>query len=193
MKNKKFFRESEHIHNKALFDCVNESLIQFRPYTRDGEPAPWSHKKRKLQHKPVKEKIDLKKMFEIVRHDLFRWNIMQAGTLPRKEFIFANVFDEELFAEIREKKLATLLATEVVENENKWLNYDFEEAQVKIDIGDMILEQLVSEGIAIMNLIDTTEHKKSIYSEAELVEQLIINEPWFNYFDDYGDEYFNDY
>ena len=193
MKNKRFFRESEHIHNKVLFDCVNESLIQFRPYGKDGEPSPWSHKKRKLQQKPVKDKIDLKKMFEIVRHDLFRWNIMQAGTLPRKEFIFSNVFDEELFAEIREKKLATLLATEVVENEAKWLNYDFEEAQVKIDIGDMILEQLVSEGIAIMNLIDATEHKKSIYSEAELVEQLIINEPWFNYYDDYGDEYFNDY
>ena len=38
---------------------------------------------------------------------------MQSGTLPRKEFIFGGMFDDELFAEIREKKLATLLATEV--------------------------------------------------------------------------------
>ena len=53
---------------------------------------------------------------------------MQAGTLPRKEFIFNDEFDDELFAEIWEKKLATLLATEVIENEHKWLNYDFEEA-----------------------------------------------------------------
>ena len=50
------------------------------------------------------------------------------------------MFDDELFAEIREKKLATLLAREMIENEPKWLNYEFEEAQVKIDIGDMILE-----------------------------------------------------
>mmetsp|Transcript_38204 Transcript_38204/g.43820 ORF Transcript_38204/g.43820 Transcript_38204/m.43820 type:complete len:133 (-) Transcript_38204:5-403(-) len=132
-------------------------------------------------------------MFEMVKHDMFRWSIMQAGTLPRKDFIFSGAFDEELFAEIREKKLATLLATEVIENEHKWLNYDFEEAQVRIDVGDMILEQLVSESIAIMNLVETTNYKKSIYSEAELVEQLIINEPYYNYYDDYGDEYFNDY
>ncbi len=81
---------------------------------------------------------------------MFRWAIMQAGTLPRKEFVFNGVFDDELFAEIREKKLATLLAREMIETEPKWLNYEFEEAQVKIDIGDMILEQLVTETIAIL-------------------------------------------
>lgn len=41
---KKLLRESEHIHNKALFDAVNESLLQFRPYGKDGEPMPWSVK-----------------------------------------------------------------------------------------------------------------------------------------------------
>jgi hypothetical protein len=76
---------------------------------------------------------------------------MQAGTLPRREFVFGGLFDEELFAEIREKKLATLLAREMIENEPRWLNYEFEEAQVKIDIGDMILEQLVTETINILN------------------------------------------
>jgi len=92
-------------------------------------------------------------MFEIVKHDVFRWSIMQAGTLPWKEFIFSDEFDEELFAEIWEKKLATLLATEVIENESKWLNYEFEESQVKIDLGDMILEHLVSECSQILNKI----------------------------------------
>jgi len=28
----------------------------------------------------------------------------------------------------------------MIENENKWLNYEFEEAQVKIDVGDIVLE-----------------------------------------------------
>ena len=65
--------------------------------------------------------------------------------------MFGGHFDEELFAEIREKKLATLLAREMIENEPRWLNYEFEDAQVKIDIGDMILEQLVTETITILN------------------------------------------
>lgn len=39
----------------------------------------------------------------------------------------------------------------MIETEPKWLNYEFEQAQVKIDVGDMILEQLVNETISILN------------------------------------------
>jgi hypothetical protein len=78
---------------------------------------------------------------------------MQVGTLPKKEFVIGGIFDDELFAEVREKKLATLLATEVIEGEVGWLCYEFEEAQVKIDLGDMILEHLVSETIEILDAI----------------------------------------
>jgi hypothetical protein len=38
----------------------------------------------------------------------------------------------------------------MVETEPRWLNYEFEQAQVKIDIGDMILEMLVTETVAII-------------------------------------------
>jgi len=74
-----------------------------------------------------------------------------AGTLPRREFVYQGEFDDELFSEIREKKLVQLLAREMIETEPKWLNYEFEQAQVKIDVGDMILEQLVDETISILN------------------------------------------
>ena len=82
---------------------------------------------------------------------MFRSAITLAGTLPRREFVYQGVFDDELFGEIREKKLVQLLAREMVETEPKWLNYEFETAQVKIDVGDMILEQLVNETISILN------------------------------------------
>ena len=40
-----------------------------------------------------------------------------------------------------------MLASEVVESEHQWLNYEFEEAQIKIDLSDMILELLVEETV----------------------------------------------
>lgn len=43
-----------------------------------------------------------------------------------------------------------MIYCEMVESEPKWLNYEFESAQVKIDVGDMILEQLVNETIAVL-------------------------------------------
>jgi hypothetical protein len=43
-----------------------------------------------------------------------------------------------------------MIYCEMIETEPKWLNYEFELAQVKIDVGDMILEQLVNETIAVL-------------------------------------------
>lgn len=97
----------------------------------------WARGGRKL--KPT-EDFTLEEMLEITKHDLFRQAIMQAGTLPRREFVFGGHFDEELFAEIREKKLATLLCREIIESEPTWLKWEYEEAQTKIDVSDMILE-----------------------------------------------------
>lgn len=144
---KNFLAECQHIHNKVLFDCINDSLQQFRPHGKDGAPMAWSRLSRKL--KPT-EDFTLEEMFEITKHDLFRMAIMQAGTLPRREFVFGGHFDEDLFAEIREKKLATLLCREIVDNEPQWLKWDFEEAQTKIDIADMVLESLVTETIGFL-------------------------------------------
>ena len=90
-------------------------------------------------------------MVEVAKHDLFRMAITQAGTLPRREFIFGGHFDEELFTELREKKLAQLLCREIVDSENQWLKWDFEETQTKIDLSDMVLEHLVSETIQVLN------------------------------------------
>jgi len=44
-----------------------------------------------------------------------------------------------------------MLASEVLETEHQWLTYEFEEAQVKIDLSDMILEHLVEETALFLN------------------------------------------
>ena len=59
--------ECEHIHNKVLFDCINDSLLQFKPYGKDGEPLPWGRKNRRL--KPTDD-FTLNEVFEIVKHDV---------------------------------------------------------------------------------------------------------------------------
>jgi len=48
-----------------------------------------------------------------------------------------------------------MLASEVVETEHQWLNYEFEESQVKIDLSDMILENLVAEVVSFLNAKNT--------------------------------------
>ena len=167
--NKNFLAECQHIHNKVLFDTINDCLQQFRPFGKDGAPLAWS-RTTKLKGS---ENFTLEEMFELTKHDLFRMAIMQAGTLPRREFVFGGQFDEELFGEIREKKLATLLCREIVETEPSWLKWDFEEAQTKIDIADMVLESLVTETIGFLN--QKTNEKSEAQARFEEIQKMIVS------------------
>lgn len=43
--------EWENIHNKVIFDGINEALDNFRPYGLRGPPMPWSQQTRTLTYK----------------------------------------------------------------------------------------------------------------------------------------------
>lgn len=144
--------ESIHISNKSFFDAVNESLMKFRPYGLTGEPMPWSNKIRRLQTKVDISSVDTERLFQMVKQEVFRWAQTYCGCLPSPIFAFPALknrgqeeFSNELFQEFREKRQTQVLWTEIVEQEHHWLNFDYEEAQVKIDLSDMILEHLVDE------------------------------------------------
>lgn len=48
VENHEFLLELEHIHNKVVFDAVNEALDQHRPYGLKGQPFPWKVDSTKL-------------------------------------------------------------------------------------------------------------------------------------------------
>lgn len=107
----------------------------------------------------------------MTKHDLFRMAIMAAGVLPRREFVLYGQFDEELFAELREKKLARLLCREIVDTEPQWLKWDFEEAQTKIAMADIVLDTLVQETVEF--LLKKEKENNSAKAQFEELEQLI--------------------
>jgi len=61
-----FVNEIENIHNKAIFDAVNEALDGLRPYGLKGPPLPWSKQAKTLTFKFGKEDA-LEYLFSKVR------------------------------------------------------------------------------------------------------------------------------
>lgn len=51
VENQSMLAEWENIHNKVLFDAVNDALDEFRPYGLRGPPAPWSGQTRALTYR----------------------------------------------------------------------------------------------------------------------------------------------
>ena len=56
---------------------------------------------------------------------------------------YKNKLIEDATQEMRQAKLSNLLHQEIVEDEHNWLNYEFEESQIRIDLSEIILESLV--------------------------------------------------
>lgn len=58
--------ECEHIHNKAIFDSVNEALNLIRPYGTHGKPMPWSTLQRILFTKIAEPSIVIRNIKNMV-------------------------------------------------------------------------------------------------------------------------------
>ena len=50
----------------------------------------------------------------------------------------------------REERLARILIQEAEENEALWVDYEYEETQAKIDLADIVLEEMCGEIVSIL-------------------------------------------
>ena len=74
--------EAQHIHNKVIFDCVNEGFNMVRPYASAGEPMPWSRKPRRNVIFMFESPDDLDKILNNVKANVITWARIRAGALP---------------------------------------------------------------------------------------------------------------
>ncbi|OMJ95412.1 hypothetical protein SteCoe_1173 [Stentor coeruleus] len=133
--------KADKVHKKMLINVLNYLIQQFRPYNYFGEPLPWSEKTR-----DPKKFITIPKAVEKIIKDFETLSSFQIGRIFNEEIITSNGgIDEGLINGLREDRLEKLIFYEIIEEEHEWIDYEFEETQIKFDISDMILEELADE------------------------------------------------
>ena len=139
--------EADKIHKKMLLQLVNYFLQQFRPYGYAGEPLPWSSKQR-----TIKKKINASIITAKICKDFEIFSMFQAGRIFNDDILTSKGgADEELIEGLREERLDRLLFFELYEEEQEWIDFEYEETQTKLDLSDMILETLAEE---LINILD---------------------------------------
>ena len=137
--------ESQVVHDKLIFDNCNEFLQSYRPYGLLGLPMPWSTSHRVL--KPAD--YDFDQIFYALRDNLYKLSVFSAGKIPDQSFL-APGNSEELLQKNRDEKIGALIAGDIVNNGEVWVNYEYEEIQTIIDVADIALDQLLLEVIKIV-------------------------------------------
>jgi hypothetical protein len=142
--------EAENIHNKMIFDCINEALTSHLPYGLKGVPMPWSCSTRAL----AVDSFDMARVLTDVKDSINRWGSIQAGKLPSGEMMLSSgLVDEEYLANVRVERLEACITLELMENDAAWVNYEHEETQAKLDLADIVLDYLVKEALDLIQAI----------------------------------------
>lgn len=102
-----------HIHDKLIFDCVNEALDMKRPFCLAGPPPSWKKAKRKLYFsKYTKENFE--SLFRTVEDMVVDWGLYMCGFIKDKPDLFLPYeINEETLEQIREEGLAKMMSIEV--------------------------------------------------------------------------------
>ena len=129
------------IHNKMIVDVLNEAILRSAKHKLS---MPWS-----LEHQFNIIKIE--NLMKSAIKKIFKWCEVEAGKVPSSDMITSNgELDEDKLQMIREEKLAQILTVDVDEGDKSWLDFEYEESQVAIDIADYIISGLYLEVIDII-------------------------------------------
>ena len=70
----------------------------------------------------------------------------------------------------REERLARILIQEAEENEALWVDYEYEETQAKIDLADIVLEEMCGEIVSILTQIRVDRNPPMVIEELKTGE-----------------------
>ncbi|CAD8196360.1 unnamed protein product [Paramecium pentaurelia] len=129
--------EMERIHNKAIFDAYNESLDYFRPFGIKGKPLPW---RRNVISRQIK---DLDETLNQSASKVVQWAETLCGILLPQ----GSQIDNDILPQVREERLDKLLKQEVLENDDRWQEFDEEHTEVTLELSELVFNHLITEVI----------------------------------------------
>lgn len=137
--------QADKIHKIMLLSAADEVLQKFRPYGYKGVPMIWSNKPRNLN-----PNLELENVIRAVIEELEDYSKFEIGKIATEEMILSNGhLDEELLNDIREDTLGYAIKREILEFDWLWVDYEYEETQIKLDLSELILAELAQEVVEL--------------------------------------------
>ena len=156
----------DNYYDKMLNECIIDSAIEIikkeKQYGDDGVPLPWGGRTRELLFKYEKDKP--KKLIDYVSGQLIDIINTKIGLINTN---YEYLTQEQLNIE-KEKRLIKTLKDELKENEEHWNNLEIEETQLKIEITEIINEQLYNEVMEILEHIALSRKKPELYQNKSI-------------------------
>jgi hypothetical protein len=148
--------------NECIIDTVIEIIKKERIYGEDGEPLPWGGRTRELIYKY--DKNNPKKLCDFITKKLLYLLHNRIGLISENYDFLSG---EQLNIE-REKRILKSIKKELDDNEYQWKNLEMEETQLKVEVSEMIMEQLYNEIIEILEHVQYSRKRPELYQNKSI-------------------------
>ena len=148
--------------NECLIDATIELIKGQRLYKNDGEPLPYGGRNKELIFKYEKNKP--KKLVNYITQQLYNLFNTKIGLISTN---YDFLTQEQLNTE-KEIRLINTLKNELKENEEHWENLEIEETQLKLEITEIISDQLYNEVMEILEHIALSRKKPELYQDKSI-------------------------
>ena len=123
------------IYTQMVFACANEAFNTLLPFGVKGYPDPWS------SLSPLfTPKTELSEIFGESFVVISKWVNVNNG-----KYLEGLINDQDTIDKIREERLNLILSEYIKEYEATWVQYEDEETQIKLDLSEIILDDLFTE------------------------------------------------
>ena len=143
--------------NSCIIDAAIELINKERKYGEAGEPLPWSSRMRDIQFKY--DKAHPHKLAAFIERKLYEMLNDKIGMINDN---YEYLSQEQVNVE-REGKLIETIRNELKESEAQWSNLEIQETQIKLEITDMIIDQLYNEVVEILEHIQFNRKRPDLY------------------------------
>ena len=152
---------SDNFYDNMLNDCLIDTTIELinkeRLYGENGDPLEWSSRTHELVFKYNKSEAKL--FAKNICKNLMKTMLSRVGLITENyDYLNAEQINDK-----REKKLIDNIKNELDEDEYQWRNLEMEETQLKVEIAELIMEQLYNENIEILEHIQYSRNRSDLY------------------------------
>jgi len=148
--------------NECLVDTAIDLINKERIYGESGDPLEWSSRTHELAFKYKKN--EPKKLAKFVCSNLIKTLYRRIGLITEN---YENMNAEQINNE-RDKRLIDNIRDELDEDEYQWRNLEMEETQLKVEIADLIMDQLYNENIEILEHIQYSRNRPDLYQNKSI-------------------------
>ena len=156
----------DNYYDKILNECVIDTVIEIikneRLYKEEGEPFPDGKRSKEILFKFEKNKP--KRFVDYVMKKLNQIYNINLGLINNNYEYYTQ---EQLNIE-KERRLMLDLKNELKESEEMWKNLELEETQLKLEITEIINDQLYNEVMEILEHITLSRKKPELYQNKSI-------------------------